>query len=28
MRESGELQLKETQEALNRWVAMAVKNGV
>jgi hypothetical protein len=28
MREAGELQLKETQEALNRWVAMAVKNGV
>ena len=28
IRESGELQLKETQEALNRWVAMAVKGGV
>jgi hypothetical protein len=28
IREAGELQLKETQEALNRWVAMAIKNGV
>lgn len=27
-REAGELQLKETQEALNRWVAMAIKSGV
>lgn len=26
MRESGELQMKETQEALNRWIALAVKN--
>jgi hypothetical protein len=27
MREAGELQMKETQEALNRWVALAVKGG-
>ena len=26
MREAGEVQMKETQEALSRWVAMAVKN--
>jgi hypothetical protein len=25
MRESGELQVKETQEALNKWIALAVK---
>jgi len=25
MREAGELQVKETQDALNRWVALAVK---
>ena len=25
MREAGELQMKETQEALNRWAALAVK---
>jgi hypothetical protein len=27
IRETGELQVKETQEALNRWVALAVKSG-
>lgn len=27
LRETGELQVKETQEALNRWVALAVKSG-
>jgi len=26
IREAGELQIKETQEALNRWVALAVKS--
>jgi predicted transcriptional regulator len=26
IREAGELQIKETQEALNRWVAVAVKS--
>jgi len=28
LREAGELQMKETQEALSRWVAVAVKGGV